>query len=344
MAVTERDLVVIGASAGGVEALIRLVAELPADLPAAVLVVLHVPSTSPSRLADILDRAGPLPARQAAESMKLEPGVILTAPPNHHLTVRDGRVRVGIGPRVNLHRPSVDVLFRSAAAERGSRTCGIVLSGALDDGTSGLRAIRQVGGITVVQDPADALVSSMPSSVLEVLTPDHVLAADVIGRRLPEILDESARLNEGPAMRSDVAHSPATATSPDERPPGVPSQFGCPDCGGVLWEVDDPTRLPFECRIGHAYSAQSLDDAQETRLEDALWAAVRTLEEQESLARHLLANPTLSGNERSRRRLERRGSQAHERADVVRGFLVGSVADDVEDATGVPESRTTVTS
>ena len=189
----QRDVVVVGASAGGVDALIRLVAAIPANLPAAVLVVLHLSPRGRSNLAAILDRSGPLDAVEAADGAPLETGQIICARPDHHLVVEGEIIRVPRGAHENLHRPSVDVLFRSAAANHDARTCGIILSGALDDGTSGMRAIAATGGMTIVQDPDDALVPSMPQHVLEAIEPDHILAADEIGRRMPAMLRQPGR-------------------------------------------------------------------------------------------------------------------------------------------------------
>lgn len=326
-----RDLVVIGASAGGVDALMRVVRGLPADLPAAVAVVLHLPPDATSNLPAILERVGRLPAQTAVDGMALEPGRILCAPPDHHVTIRGSSVRVGRGPHENLHRPSIDVLFRSAALAADGRSCGIVLSGALDDGTTGMRAIHRTGGLTIVQDPADALVPSMPASVLEAITPSHVLTADEIGRRLPALLDEPIGSREpiAPAARAaleqEVAMSQVEPGAQDRPPPGDASAFGCPDCGGVLWELDDNGDLRFRCRVGHAYSARSLMAAEDAALEDTLWAALRALEEQESLTRRMLDRTWAQGADHTRVRLRERAEQAARRADILREFLLSPV-------------------
>jgi two-component system chemotaxis response regulator CheB len=336
-----RDLVLIGASAGGVDALIRLVGSMPADLDASVLVVLHLPSRGRSNLPAILARSGPLPAVEAQDGMALARGRIMTAPADHHLIVDRDRVAVVNGPRENLHRPSVDVLFRSAAVSRGETCCAIVLSGALDDGTSGMRAVAAAGGLTVVQDPADAVVSSMPEHVLEAIEPDEVLAAHEIGRRLPELLDRPVRapvrsLDEHrPALAQEVAMSRLQPGSLDRDPPGSPSKFGCPDCGGVLWEIAEGKDVRYRCRVGHAYSSLSLVSAGDTRLEDALWAALRALEEHETLARRMLDRPWATGTEATRERLEERVQATSRRAEVLRGLLLKQPAGRLE---GGPEA------
>jgi two-component system chemotaxis response regulator CheB len=193
--------VVVGASAGGVEALTRFVRELPADFEAAVLVVLHLKPTAASNLPAILARAGRLPAAHAQDGEAIEPGRILVAPPDRHLLVHEGRVQLSSGPSENFHRPAVDVLFRSAALNRDGRTVGVVLSGALDDGADGLRSIARAGGLTIVQDPADAIIPSMPMHALEAAPVDRVLPADEIGRQLPQLLRAPRVENRVPQLR-----------------------------------------------------------------------------------------------------------------------------------------------
>jgi two-component system chemotaxis response regulator CheB len=183
-----RDLVVIGASAGGVEALKRLVADLPADLPAAVCVVLHIAPTSSSALAGILDRAGRLPCSPAIDGEPLRAGHIVVAPPDHHLIVEDGRARLTMSARENGHRPAVDTLFRSAAAARGDAVVGVVLSGTRDDGAAGLAVIKSRGGVAVVQDPDDALYAGMPTSALANVQVDAVAPIELIGRSIVSLV------------------------------------------------------------------------------------------------------------------------------------------------------------
>ena len=172
-----RDLVVIGASAGGVEVLTRVVKDLPSDLPAAICIVLHVAPGSPSLLAHILSRAGTLPCRPARDGERLREGVILVAPPDHHLAIEDSQVRLSVGPRENGHRPSIDVMFRSAAQALDSRVVGVVLSGTLDDGAAGLAVIKANGGGTIVQDPRDAMHAGMPTSAIANVTVDAIVPA-----------------------------------------------------------------------------------------------------------------------------------------------------------------------
>lgn len=323
------DLVVIGASAGGVEALVRLVRELPADLRAGVLVVLHVNPDGSSALPTILERSGRLPARHAEDGESIISGQILVAPPDRHLIVDDGRVRVVRGPRENRHRPSVDVLLRSAALAREGTTTGVVLSGALDDGAAGMRAIHRLGGRTVVQTPSDALIWSMPASVIATIQPDHVMPADEIGRALPRLLEAGPPRPADPdpdfraRIEQEVRMARMDGDAFDRDPPGQSSQFGCPDCGGVLWEADDNGVPHFRCRIGHAYTARALLAAEEEDVEDALWAGLRALEEQESLTRRMLDRPWAKDSV-LKSRLQERARISHRRADTLRKFLVSA--------------------
>ncbi len=204
------DVIVVGASAGGVEALDRLVAALPDDLPASLFVVLHVPPTGRSALPDILRRHCRLPVAHAIDGEAVKPGQVYVAPPDQHLLVADGQVRLGRGARENGHRPAIDPLFRSAAREYGPRVVGVVLSGVLDDGTAGLAAVKAGGGVAIVQEPADAMYPAMPQHALENVAVDHVLAAGEIAAALDRLAREPAR---GPG-RPDRGSSGARPARP----------------------------------------------------------------------------------------------------------------------------------
>lgn len=256
-ATATRDVVVVGASAGGVEALRDLVSGLPADLPAAVLVVLHLPAQSDSALPAILSRSGRLPAGAARDGDSIESGRIYVAPPDHHLAVVGDCLALTRGPRENGHRPAVDVLFRTAARVLGPRVVGVVLSGALDDGTAGMLAIAARGGVTVAQDPKEALYPAMPHSVVEHVEPDHILPARSIGPLLGQLCREGVKLRSVPAgpphlqREADMAEFDRdTLTS--EEPTGAVSDLTCPDCAGTLYDMQDRGMLRFRCRVGHA--------------------------------------------------------------------------------------------
>jgi two-component system, chemotaxis family, protein-glutamate methylesterase/glutaminase len=321
----DHDIVVVGASAGGVEALADLTASLPPDLPAAVFVVLHVPSTGTSALPDILSRHGPLPAAHVKDGEPIEHGRIYVAPPDHHVLLRSGHVHLARGPRENGHRPAVDPLFRSAAREYGSRVVGVVLSGALDDGTAGLAAIKTRGGLTVVQEPADALYPNMPGSALEHVRVDHVRPAAAMGTLLARLILEPAGEGSPPAgsdMEVEVAVEGFSLDAIEGEHPGRPSGFSCPDCNGVLWEIQDGELQRFRCRVGHAWSPESLLTQQSEGLEAALWIALRSLEERAALARKLAEPARRRGHTFSARRFEEQATEAQQAARLVRNLLL----------------------
>src|SRR5437660_3614276 len=280
------DIVVVGASAGGVEALATLVSTLPPRLPAAIFVVLHISAHSPSFVPDILDRSGLLETVQASDGMEIKHGRIYVAPPDHHMLVGHGYVRVVRGPKENRHRPAIDPLFRSAALAYGRQVVGVVLTGALDDGTAGLYAIKQRGGIAIVQNPKEALYPSMPRSALEHVNIDYCLSLSDIGPRLERLAHQQAGEEGAYPVPEDMEEEVKyvemnldnAVFSTNERV-GKPSAFSCPECGGVLWELRDQDLLRFRCRVGHAFSVESVEAAQVEQLEDALWTALKTLEE-----------------------------------------------------------------
>jgi two-component system chemotaxis response regulator CheB len=286
-----RDVVVVGASAGGVETLRDFVRGLPPDLPACVLVVLHLPSSAFSALPAILTRAGRLPAVSAEDGAPLTRGRIFVAPPDRHLVVRDGHVALGRGPKENGHRPAIDVLFRSAARWHGPRTIGVVLSGTLDDGAAGLLTISERGGVAVVQDPETALYDGMPAAALRAVPDARCVAAADLPQTVAALCDDavdSLTLAVGRTleMETDIPQMDEGALSEEDRP-GVPAAMSCPDCNGAMFVLDEGSVVRYRCRVGHAWSPESLLAEQVEAAEGALWAAIRVLEEKAALHRQL---------------------------------------------------------
>lgn len=322
--------VVVGASAGGVEALKQLASEMPADFPAAVLVVLHVPPTGTSVLPQILDRAGPLPARHAQLGDSLEPGQILIAPPDQHLIVYDHAVTLSRGPKENGHRPAVDVLFRTAAQTLGPRVIGVVLSGSLDDGAAGMVAVRLRGGRGLVQDPEEALHASMPLSAMRTSDVQESLPVAKIPRRLMELLDA---IDDEPAgqpsdlmtMETAMARADQDAMNSAERP-GEPSGFGCPDCGGALFEITEGGLSRYRCRVGHAWSPDSLQAEQSVALESALWMALRALEEKAAFTDGASERARDRGQRLTGERFAAQAADSRQAATLVRD-LIASLGD-----------------
>ncbi|ACO47446.1 chemotaxis protein CheB [Deinococcus deserti] len=293
---TDFPLVVIGASAGGVSALMKLCAQLPSSFPAAVLVVQHVSPAHPSMLPRILSAAGTLHAIHPRDGQTLHPGMIYVAPPDHHLLVDGETVLLSRGPRENRSRPAIDVLFRSAAVEAGSRVIGVVLTGNLDDGTSGLHVIKQAGGLAVVQDPDDAEFASMPRSALNAVKVDHVAPLSELGALLASLVDDRARNHRPtPLASEDVRRLEVElgvareehALSKGVTRLGAPSPLTCPECHGTLIEIREGTLVRFRCHSGHAYTAGTLLTEVSESVESKAYQALRALGETVILLRQL---------------------------------------------------------
>ena len=279
-------VIVIGASAGGTQPLLDLAAGLPADFPAAVCIVTHIPAYAPSHLPEMLDRAGPLPARHAQHLERVEPGRIYCAPPDHHLLIESGHFHLTKGPKENRVRPAIDPLFRSAAYEEGPNVIGVVLSGMLDDGTSGLWTIRHFGGRVVVQDPDDAVHDSMPRNALTQVKVDHtVRGQDLAGLLLTLVAGAPRRRPKvEPDTQERVKMEVRIATS-DHAFRRKVMEFGkvtpqtCPECGGVLVQIKEGGFTRYRCHTGHAYTGDTLLASVTEHAEETLWATMRVLEE-----------------------------------------------------------------
>jgi two-component system chemotaxis response regulator CheB len=283
------NVVAVGGSAGGVEALIHFAAGLPPDLPCAVLVTLHVPAGAPSVLARILDRNGPLPATEAVHGAPLTPGAIQVAVPNRHLLVEDHRIALSEGPTENGHRPAINALFRSVALAYGPRAVSVLLSGVLDDGTLGSAAIRSRGGTTIAQSPADALFPAMPLNAIAAGVVDHEVAAAEVGGLLRQLADRAFEEREmEPDARMELENRIAMArrfcTEFDTEALGPRSGYTCPDCNGSLIAVSDGN---YRCHVGHAWTADALLRARDGEVEAAMWVAMRSLQEKTKLSRRL---------------------------------------------------------
>jgi two-component system, chemotaxis family, protein-glutamate methylesterase/glutaminase len=306
----------IGASAGGVDALIRLVRQLPADLPAALCIVLHVPSSGRSLLAPILGRQTDMEVVEAQDGDTIEAGRIYVAPNDRHLIVADGQVRLDRGPKENGVRPAVDPMLRALAAAYGPRSVAVILSGALGDGSAGALAVRQAGGTVIVQDPDDATVPSMPESAVRAVgRPDAVLQASDIGSALKEMVAAEV-------IREDAHMSPVEEPygASAARPEGPPSPYTCPECSGSLWEIQDGQVVRYTCRVGHSYSEDAMIVEQGNSVEAALWAALEALEERSEFLRRVAER---HGDVRPRLRDRFNGASADalQRAELIRTAL-----------------------
>lgn len=306
-----KGVIAVAASAGGVEALSALMRSLPAGLPAAVLIVLHVPPSGPSVLPRILERAGHLPVRHARDGEPLQEGVVLVAPPDRHLTVDEGFVaRVSAGPRENGHRPSADQLFRSVAEQCGDRVAGVVLSGTMDDGAAGLRAVRSIGGMALVQDPEEAAFPGMPQAAIEEAEPQLVCEVREIGHHLVEWVEG---LTES-TLREEAVVADDDPVEGDQEL----SEFTCPECGGTLFTFDDYGTTRYRCRVGHAFSEGSLILGKQDAVEAALWSAIVALEEKADLSRRIVARLGAAGSTARLERYRREIREATEQARFLR--------------------------
>jgi two-component system, chemotaxis family, protein-glutamate methylesterase/glutaminase len=337
---TTHDIIVIGASAGGVEAITAIVADLPRDLRASIFIVLHM-SRGRSMLAEILNRAGRMPAAQPTDGETLQYGRVYVASPDHHMVIENGVVRMVHSAAENGVRPAVDPLFRSAARAYGSRVVGVVLTGNLDDGTAGLAAIKGAGGVTIVQDPDEAFAPGMPRSAMAAVEVDHVLPLQDIPVMLtaltqemtgdPPVGEPSPHLRP---MEPDLGQMPV-ALEPADRP-GRVSVLTCPECHGTLWEADEDGILRFRCRVGHVYSAESMLAAQTDEVDRALWIALRTLEERVALTCRLAERARRRTHHWIARAFEQRARDTELEARSVRELLrVRRQSHSVPDAEGM---------
>jgi two-component system chemotaxis response regulator CheB len=322
-------VVVVGASAGGVEALVAFVRALPADTRQAVCVVLHISPAGTSAMPQILGRAARLPVHSPADGQPLLGGHIYVAPPDHHLEIEPGLMRLTQSPRENGHRPAIDATMRSAAEAYGSAVIGVVLSGSRDDGTAGLLAIKRGGGVAVVQDPSEALYDGMPANAIAHVKVDAVLPIGQMAGWLAMHRQPVPQPIGGGGV-SNNPHTPQVGDAPKQA--AVGTRFTCPDCGGVLFEQEEGGLTRYRCSIGHAFSIESLADGQAHELEGALWTAVRALEDRSELLRQLATRVERTGNRRSADTFHTQADDALRRAGLVRAAIESARAVPGEEA------------
>jgi two-component system chemotaxis response regulator CheB len=328
----QRDIIVVGASAGGVEALCAMVSGLPADLPASVFVVLHLPPTAASALPEVLRRRTSLPTAAAEDDQRVEHGRIYVATPDYHLVLRDARVCLSRGAKENGHRPAVDTLFRSAARSYGPRVIGVVLSGTLDDGALGLRIITSRGGAAVVQSPDDAAFPGMPLSALAAVPRATVAPAQKIGVLLGEMSTASERPKETVTMTDERLPARVDGTTEQGEYPGDASVFTCPECHGTLFMTEEAGLTLFRCRVGHRYSTESLLDGESDAVDVALWSALRALEERNDLLQRLCERARRQGQFSVADRFADRVRAGSRDVDVLRRLLLGEETEEDERA------------
>lgn len=327
-------IVVIGGSAGALDSLKLIFSMLPHDFPAAILIVTHIGSHR-SMLPEILGRHAAMPVRHAIDGEPIIPGRVLVAPPDEHLVVvRNGErvyTRLVHGPKENNSRPAIDPLFRSAATASGPNAIAVVLSGYLDDGTVGSQAVKACGGVVVVQNPAEAEASDMPSSALKYVDVDRVLGVGEIGPALLELAN--ADMRSSTASRQDIVPSTQNWIDVENRlgskdsdmddleQIGKPSSLTCPECHGALWEIDAKGLIRYRCHTGHAFTAKVLEALQGEAIEDAIWGAIRALHEQERLFSKLAEKELQSGRKEGAAEYRAMATQARAHSQALRDVI-----------------------
>ncbi|MGN6489855.1 MAG: chemotaxis protein CheB [Devosia sp.] len=321
---SNHDIIVIGGSAGATAPLKDILSRLPPDLPAAVFIVLHIPTRGIGILSTVAASAGPLPVRQAENGLQIENGTVYIGAPDHHMLLHDGHIMLGRGPRENLARPAIDPLFRSAALHYGPRVIGVVLSGLLSDGSSGLNAIKRCGGLALVQDPAEAIADEMPRRALEATEVDLCVPSGRLGDVLGDLVNEQAGsplpIPRELALEVSIAAG-ERLDSPSLASIGDPAALTCPACGGVL-SVMSGKPLRFRCQVGHAYTADALASEQEGRIDEALRVALRIIEERAELVHRMAEDGRQSGRRAVAEMYDARAEEYREYADLIRSAVL----------------------
>jgi two-component system chemotaxis response regulator CheB len=320
-------VVAIGASAGGLEALTAILQRLPRSIDATLLVVMHTRANGNAVLPAILQRHGDLPVSFAADGQPLASGHVYVARPDFHLLVDGQQLRVVHGPSENGFRPAIDPLFRTVARSFGPMAIGMILSGALSDGTYGLSVIKHHGGTAIVQDPDDATIPSMPRSAIAAVDVDHVLPAADIAGVIMELLCVRPKREENMARSGDLEPQLAdkeTKVAEMEQRFGAASALTSPDCGGALWEMQEGRVLRYQCHVGHQYAPDNLDAAQRDAVDSALWSAVRVLEEHAELKLRMARRAADNGLSVVSDGFEEGARDAHRHAQSIRSVLLDS--------------------
>jgi two-component system chemotaxis response regulator CheB len=322
----KRNIIVIGASAGGFDALKQFVEHLPGDFNASIFIVWHMSPDVRGILPHVLNKSGKLTAAHAVDGEPVMMKRIYIAPPDHHLLLENGRVRVTRGPKENGFRPSVDPLFRSAALAYGTRVIGIVLSGALDDGAAGLWAIKQQGGVAIVQDPSDAEVPSMPINAIKAVNADYIVPVDSMGALLAKLTEENIASGQETGGMADEKRTRLEVSIAMEGKNskanvfeyGQLTEFTCPECHGVLAALYEGNRIRFRCHTGHAFSADSLLAGITENIEETLWTAIRSIQESVFLLNHLGDHFSETNQPRIAAAYFKKAKKAAKRADLIR--------------------------
>lgn len=321
--IQHKDIAVIGASAGGVEALKAIVSALTAEFGGTIFIVLHIPPDHASQLSVVLSGVCQVPVLAPLDSDEIKSGHVYVATADHHLLLENGKVRVTLGPKENTFRPSVDALFRSAALAYGARVVGVVVSGCLDDGSSGLFAIKSLHGTAIVQQPADALYDSMPVHALDAVDADFVLPAAEIGQMLQRLSDERVESRTGKMRDKQLEVEVNIAMGcaglmKDIMALGKPTPYTCPECHGALLEISGEYAARFRCHTGHGFTLSHLLGAASQTNEEAIMGALRSIEEVQLLLERVHIDLTAKGKRRAARLLKSRIELVKGQAELVK--------------------------
>jgi two-component system, chemotaxis family, protein-glutamate methylesterase/glutaminase len=318
------DIVVIGCSAGGVEVLPKILSKLPRNTPAAIFVAMHVSAMTESYLPRIIGRSAKMPAEHAQHGEAIQPGKIYVAPPDQHMMLTETTIELTHGPKENRHRPAVDPLFRSAARVFGPRVIGVILTGALDDGTAGLQSVKRCGGYTMVQHPDEALAPGMPLSALRYVQADHVGKLASLATQLRRMIKEPPNKQPEVGCHEDAENLNQRASMNHhdmEKRYGPPSALVCPECSGPIWETEEANHTQYRCVVGHVYSPESFVAEEGVAAERALWVAVKTLQERSDLLKRLSDKATAMNQAISAASFKEKADESQAHADVIRGVL-----------------------
>jgi two-component system, chemotaxis family, protein-glutamate methylesterase/glutaminase len=328
-----KEIVCVGGSSGSIEVLKTVISRLPGDFNGSVFIVMHTSPLSPSVLPDLLNRAGPLFTAHAIDRERIEPRRVYVAPPDFHLVLEPGVVRLTRGPKENRFRPAIDPLFRSAASVYGPLAVGVILTGNLDDGVAGLWAIKQLGGTAIVQDPKEALYPALPLNAIKQVRVDHCLPAAGIANVLTSLVSthvDEGKMREVPE-KMDIENRIAKeddAIDAGVQTIGEPSSYACPECHGVLLQLKDESLLRFRCHTGHAYSAQSLLAEITNKMEGSLWTAVRTFDEGALLMRQIADHMNQGEHDATSQDLLRCAEETKQRGDRIKEIAMAKGAGD----------------
>ena len=324
------EIIVVGASAGGVEAISSLVKLLPASLPASIFVVVHFPENATSVLPKILSRVGPIKAIGGEDNQPIEKGVIYVAPPGCHMLVKRGAIRIVRGPKENGHRPAIDPLFRSAARIYKSKVAGVILSGMLNDGVIGLTYVKANGGLSMVQDPDESLFGDLPRHAIHDVKIDFVAPISQLAQLLVEqVCDDCDDAPTDPPELEEQSLDPTEMTVEELRELEAhrkPSAYTCPECNGTLFELNENGILNYRCRVGHAYTPENLEAHQAEELEAALWEALKSLEENLALSKKLLQRAKDSNRKTSSKYYADKVNTSQRRIELLRSVLTQTIS------------------